>query len=105
MKLLTIKMEQSNSKVKMLIYLLEEDEKVPAEKWDIIPGKLYSIGRSKKEVDIPLDIKLLSRKHCELKYYHSKKILIKDLYSRDGTYLNNIRLEPFQEYILQQMIL
>ena len=66
-------MEQSNSKVKMLIYLLEEDEKVPEEKWDIIPGKLYSIGGSKKEVDIPLDIKLLSRKHCELNYYHSKK--------------------------------
>lgn len=90
-------MEQSNEKIKMLVYHLEEDEKIPTEKWDIIPGKLYEIGRSKKETDLPLDIKLLSRKHAELIYYNNKKILIKDLNSRNGTYLNKIRLEPLQD--------
>ena len=90
-------MKESEKRIKMILYFLENDVKVPAQKWDITPNNLYFIGRSKKESDISLDIKLLSRRHAELYYYNSNKILIRDLGSRNGTYLNQIRIEPLKD--------
>ena len=90
-------MKESEKRIKMVLYFLEKDVKIPAQKWDIIANNLYFIGRSKKESDISLDIKLLSRRHAELYYYNNNKILIRDLGSRNGTYLNKIRIEPLKD--------
>jgi pSer/pThr/pTyr-binding forkhead associated (FHA) protein len=91
-------MEYSPKKINMVLYLLEEkDIKVPSQKWEIVPNKLYIVGRSKKEADIALDDKLLSRKHAELTFYDDDKIKIRDLGSRNGTYLNKNRIEPLKD--------
>ena len=91
-------MEYSSKKINMVLYLLEEkDIKVPSQKWEIFPNKLYIVGRSKKEADIALDDKLLSRKHAELTFYDDDKIKIRDLGSRNGTYLNKNRIEPLKD--------
>ena len=91
-------MDDTPKKISMIFYLLDEgDVKEPTNKFEITPNKLYTIGRSKKEVDIVLDEKLLSRKHAELIYYHSGKIMIRDLDSRNGTYINKKRIEPFRD--------
>ena len=85
----------SPSKITMFFYLLKEgDVKEPLNKYSIIPDKLYIIGRSKKDCDIVLDEKLLSRKHAELIYHNKNEILIRDLNSRNGTYINKNRIEP-----------
>ena len=87
--------EDSPSKITMFFYLLKEgDVKEPLNKYSIIPDKLYIIGRSKKDCDIVLDEKLLSRKHAELIYHNKNEILIRDLNSRNGTYINKNRIEP-----------
>jgi pSer/pThr/pTyr-binding forkhead associated (FHA) protein len=93
-------MEENDPKpspITMILYIIENDKKTPSQNWEIIPKKKYTIGRSKKEVDLPLNIKLLSRKHAELIYYDSKTIMIKDLNSRNGTFINKVKIEPLKE--------
>ena len=94
-------MEEENknnpSPVTMILYLIDNDKKNPSQNWEIIPKKKYTIGRSKKEVDLPLNIKLLSRKHAELIYYNSETIMVKDLGSRNGTFINKLKIEPNRE--------
>ena len=93
-------MEENNSNpspVTMILYTIDNDKKNPTQNWEIIPKKKYTIGRSKKEVDLPLSLKLLSRKHAELIYYDSKTIMIKDLGSRNGTFINKIKIDPLKE--------
>ena len=94
-------MEEENqnnpSPVTMILYLIDNGKKNPSQNWEIIPKKKYTIGRSKKEVDLPLNIKLLSRKHAELIYYNSETIMVKDLGSRNGTFINKLKIEPNRE--------
>ena len=91
-------MEYSSKKINMVLYLLEEkDIKVPSQKWEIVPNKIYIVGRSKKEADIALDDKLLSRRHAELTFYDDDRIKIRDLGSRNGTYINKKRIEPLKD--------
>ena len=85
------------SPITMILYVIDNGERNPSQNWEIIPKKKYIIGRSKKEVDLPLNIKLLSRKHAELIYYDSKTIMIKDLNSRNGTFINKVKIEPLKE--------
>ena len=87
--------EYSSPKVTMFFYILKEgDVKEPLNKYNIIPKKVYTIGRSSKECDLVLDEKLLSRKHAELIYNNKNEIIIRDLNSRNGTYINKERIEP-----------
>lgn len=91
-------MEDIGRKIKLIFYNLQkEDVKEATQKFSIIPNKLYTIGRSKGDSDIVIDEKLLSRTHVELIYYNNNKIWIKDLNSRNGTYLNKKRVEPFKD--------
>jgi pSer/pThr/pTyr-binding forkhead associated (FHA) protein len=87
----------NNSPITMILYTIDNDKRTPSQNWEIIPKKKYIIGRSKKEVDLPLNLKLLSRKHAELIYYDSKTIMIKDLNSRNGTFINKVKIEPLKE--------
>jgi len=90
--------------ITMISYIINNDKRQPSQNWEIIPKKKYSIGRSKKEVDIPLNEKLLSRKHAELIYYDSKTIMVKDLESRNGTYINKEKIVSLGEIFLVQKI-
>ena len=85
------------SPITMILYIIDNDKRSPSQNWEIIPKKKYTIGRSKKEVDLPLNLKLLSRKHAELIYYDSKTIMIKDLNSRNGTFINKLKIDPLKE--------
>ena len=85
------------SPITMILYIIDNDKREPIDNWEIIPKKRYTIGRSKKEVDITLNEKLLSRKHAELIYYDSKTVMVKDLDSRNGTYINKNRIDPSKE--------
>ena len=93
-------MEESSKQptsITMISYIILNDKKEPSQDWEIIPKKKYTIGRSKKDVDITMKDNLLSRKHAELVYYDSKTIVVKDLDSRNGTYINKERIEPEKE--------
>ena len=93
-------MEQNvnnSNQITMILYVIDNDKKTPSQNWEIIPKKKYTIGRSKKEVDLSLNLKLLSRKHAELIYYDSKTIMVKDLESRNGTYINKLKIDPLKE--------
>ena len=91
-------MEGLDTKINMVFYILKEgDIKELIQKWNLIPNKLYTIGRSKKEATLVIDEKLLSRNHAELIYYNKDKIFIKDLNSRNGTYINKERIEPLKD--------
>ena len=92
--------ENSSSKVSMFFYVLKEgDVKEPLNKYNIIPRKLYFIGRSSKECEIVLDEKLLSRKHAELIYNNKKEIIVRDLNSRNGTFINKEKIEPDKDIL------
>lgn len=87
----------NRQKVTMAFYSLKEDniqELLSQNK--IYIGQKYILGRG-KDCDIDIDSLLLSRRHIELIYYSSNLIQIKDLNSRNGTYINNSKVEPNQE--------
>ena len=90
--------ENYSSKVTMFFYILKEgDVKEPLNKYIIMPKQLYIIGRSSKECDIVLDEKSLSRKHATLIYNNKNEIIIKDLNSRNGTFINKERIKPNED--------
>ena len=86
-----------NQKVSLLFYSESEGKKALIDKWKIEVGKKYNIGRSKKKVDISIQDITISRNHSEFIFYDKDKIMIKDLNSSNGTYINNVRIEPNQE--------
>ena len=86
------------SPVTMILYVIQNDKKEPSQNWEIIPEKTYIVCRSKKEADISINEKLLSRKQAELTYYNSSKIIVKDLESRNGTFLNKVKIDPLKNY-------
>jgi len=67
------------------------------DKWTIEVGKKYTIGRSKKKVDISIQDITISRIHSEFIFYDKDKIMIKDFNSSNGTYINKQRIEPNKE--------
>jgi len=90
-------MDLNRQKVTMALYLLKENnEQELLKEWDLYIGKKYILGRG-KDSDIDIESLLLSRRHIELIYYSSNLIQIKDLNSRNGTYINNSKVEPNQE--------
>ena len=84
--------------ITMILYVIQNDKKEPTQNWEIIPKKTYIVGRSKKEADISINEKLLSRKQAELTYYDSTKIIVKDLESRNGTFLNKVKIAPLKNF-------
>lgn len=72
------------------------DEKELFGSWPIYIGQKYIIGRG-KESDISINSLLLSRRQIELTYYTNNLIVIKDLNSRNGTFINNVKVSPNQE--------
>lgn len=52
-----------------------------------------SFGRSKTAVDISIDDKKISSKHLEITHEKKNEIIVKDLNSTNGTYINNQKVE------------
>ena len=67
------------------------------DKWNIEIGKKYIIGRSKRKVDIIIQDSNISRVQSEFIFYDKDKIMIKDLDSSNGTFINKIKIEPRKE--------
>ena len=64
-------------------------------KWYLYAGKKYIIGR--RDSDINIRHPLISKQHLEIVFYTQNLIKIKDLFSRNGTYINNSKVAPNQE--------
>lgn len=59
----------------------------------------FIIGKLKEQVDLILDNKAISRLHAEITYREGA-YYIKDLNSRNGTFLNGVRIESNKNYLL-----
>ena len=71
--------------VKVILEVIEGNDK----------GKVFHINKARvrigrKDVEIPLDDKKVSRKHAAIEIITRENILIRDLASRNGTYLNGV---------------
>ena len=88
---------KKKQKVSLLFYSEEEGKRTLLDKWTIEVGKKYTIGRSKKKVDISIQDITISRIHSEFIFYDKDKIMIKDFNSSNGTYINKQRIEPNKE--------
>ena len=54
--------------------------------------KKYVIGRSREKCDITLDFPEVSRRHLEIYIDQERTIMIRDIGSKNGTFLNGKRL-------------
>ena len=84
-------------RVSLIFYSEEEGKRAMIGKWGIEIGKKYTIGRSNKKVDITIQDINISRVQAELIFYDKDTIMIKDLNSSNGTYINKERIEPNKE--------
>ena len=90
------KRDSDRQKATLALYFFKENNNQELfGKWDIYVGKKYVIGR--KNCDINIDHPLLSRRHLELIFYTNDLINVRDLGSRNGTYINNAKANPYQE--------
>ena len=89
--------KKNNQKVSLIFYSEEEGKRKMVDKWDIEIGKKYTIGRSKKKVDISIQDITISRMQAEFIFYDKDKIMIKDFDSSNGTYINKERIFPQKE--------
>lgn len=85
-----------NQKVTLALFFIKENNISQLfGKWIINIGKKYLLGR--KDADINIDNPLISRRHLEITFYTFNQIKIKDLGSRNGTFINNSKATPNQE--------
>ena len=71
----------------------EHPEKYPQ---ILIKDKILIVGKKRGQADIILDEAAVSRIHARLEY-HQGGYYIMDLDSRNGTYLNGLRLAPREQ--------
>ena len=88
---------KEQKKVSLIFYSEEEGKRIMVDKWNIEIGKKYIIGRSKKKVDIIMQDSNISRVQSEFIFYDKDKIMIKDLDSSNGTFINKTKIEPRKE--------
>ena len=88
--------EINRQKIALALYFIKENNNQELfGRWTISIGQKYMIGR--KDADINIDHPLVSRKHLELIYYSNDLISVRDLGSRNGTFINNAKVNPYQE--------
>ena len=62
----------------------------------LIGDRILIVGKKKSQADIILDEASVSRIHARLEYHHGEYYVM-DLGSRNGTYLNGMRLNPREQ--------
>ena len=60
--------------------------------------KAITIGRN-PEVDVAIDDKMISRIHCGISFWDNAYFL-RDFNSNNGTFLNDLKLMPFVDYVI-----
>ena len=95
-----MKVGKENEKVSLIFYSEENGTQEIINRWNIIIGKKYTIGRSKKKVDISIQDITISRTQLEFIYYDKSKIMVKDCNSSNGTYINKEKIKPYKECYL-----
>ena len=63
--------------------------------------ELFTIGRS-KSLNLSLKEETVSSKHCRLRFDEDEKWYITDLNSTNYTYLDDVKIEPNQEYAVTE---
>lgn len=58
------------------------------------------VGRG-SGVDYAVADRGVSRKHCIL-YFRADRLAVRDLYSRSGTFVNGVRIAPFEDFYLAE---
>ena len=96
--------QYEQQKVSLIFYSEEEGKRTMIDKWGIEIGKKYTIGRSKKKVDISIQDITISRVQAELIFYDEDKIMIKDFDSSNGTYINKERIENWISFIKKVLV-
>ena len=90
------KKDNDRKKISLALYFIKKNNNQELfRKWGIYIGKRYKIGR--KDCDINIEHPLISREHLELIFYTNNLINVRDLGSRNGTYINNAKVNPYQE--------
>ncbi len=90
--------QKISERVTLLLYKEKNAEKELLHKWLIEPQKKYSLGRKKNQVDISIkEVEGISRVHAELIYFSPEKIMVKDLSSSNGTFINKTQIKPQEE--------
>lgn len=87
--------DRERQKIFISFYASNNNQKQFFGRWYLYAGKRYIIGR--KDSDINIRHPLISKQHLEITYYTNDLIKIKDLFSRNGTYINNNKVTPNQE--------
>lgn len=60
----------------------------------------FVIGRS-RECDFVVDTTAVSREHLVVDFVEQRQLIVRDLGSRNGTFLNGEQIEPHQDYPLR----
>ncbi len=61
----------------------------------------FIIGKLSERVDYVLDNKSVSRIHLKIDIDEKNKFLVEDLNSKNGTYINEIRLKPYEKRYIE----
>ena len=85
---------KEQKKVSLIFYSEEEGKRALIDRWNIEIGRKYTIGRSKKKVDISINDITISRIQAEFIFYSKDRIMIKDYGSSNGTFINKEKIEP-----------
>ena len=91
---------KNKEKVSLYIFRKENDKKIIVNKNVIDIGIKYIIGRRINKADIILEDLSVSKKHLEITFINSHKIIIKDIGSTNGTFVNGEQISPYKEYYL-----
>ena len=75
----------------MWILTASEDQETGPLTFRLSPGALKTIGRAKR-ADFLVDAHLVSRVHCRLTATTADQLLMEDLGSTNGTYVNGRRI-------------
>src|SRR5437763_5172254 len=66
----------------------------------VAPGKALTIGRE-RACDLPVRDVMVSRKHFQVRLDDGGRVLVRDLRSSNGTFLNGKRLEAERDAALE----
>jgi pSer/pThr/pTyr-binding forkhead associated (FHA) protein len=77
------------------IWILRTVDEVPAQTFRMLPGETKTMGRA-TGTDFTIEAPLVSRVHCRLEIAPSGDLEVRDLGSRNGTFVNDERVEVAQ---------